>query len=398
MIGKVSTSIFGVIGFAFIARFLQNQLSEYALITSFVGFIVVFADFGLGTLLTREVAAKRADDKYISYIFTLRLIFSIVASFIGGIVIFFFPYSMTVKIGIVILSFANVFYLLSSTIWAIFQAEIRFEKTVIAQVISSFVTCILIILVVFLKLPLLFFIIVPSIGLVLSFVITYFLYPGAIPFMINIRKFKKILRDAWPLAAGVLASVLYFKIDSLILPYFYNPSSHPDLGLYSTAYKIFEVAIVFGGFYITTLFPIFSANLYKKNFVNQFRKYLIYTIFLALAGNIILFVFARIFILIIAGNSFLPAVASLQILSFAAMATILSGFFMTIGIAGGKQLFILKFSVIVAMINVMLNLLIIPKYSFIGASWTTLITQLLILIGGIYVTFLVLKDNNRKLI
>ena len=138
MIGKVSTSIFGVIGFAFIARFLQNQLSEYALITSFVGFIVVFADFGLGTLLTREVAAKRADAKYISYIFTLRLIFSILASFIGSIVIFFFPYSLVVKIGIVILSFANIFYLLSSTIWAIFQAELRLEKTVIAQVISAF--------------------------------------------------------------------------------------------------------------------------------------------------------------------------------------------------------------------------------------------------------------------
>jgi O-antigen/teichoic acid export membrane protein len=393
MIGKVSTSLLGVIGFAFLARYLQEQLGEYALISSFVGFIIIFADFGLGTLLTREVAGKRADEKYVSYVFTLRMLLSVFTTLIGSLVIFFFPYSTTVKIGVVILSLANILYLLASTIWAVFQAELHFEKAVYAQVLSSVITCILIILFVFLKLPLLFFIIAPSIGIILCFIATYILYTGKISLIMNTKAFLNILKEAWPLGAGVIVSVIYFKIDSLILPYFYNPATHPDLGYYSTAYKIFEVAIVFGGYYTATLFPVFSAHLHSKNFMRHFNKYLFYSVILAIAGNIALFIFARIFIFILAGNSFAPAVGSLQILSFAALASILSGFFINIGVAGGKQLLILKFSVITAILNIGLNLLIIPRYSFIGASWTTVATQIFILMTNIYTAILVIKER-----
>src|SRR6266540_527891 len=85
MAGKISTSILGVISFGFLARYLQDQLGEYVLISTFVGFIVIFADLGLGILLTREIASQRADEKYISFIFTLRLLLAVLVTIIGSI-------------------------------------------------------------------------------------------------------------------------------------------------------------------------------------------------------------------------------------------------------------------------------------------------------------------------
>jgi O-antigen/teichoic acid export membrane protein len=114
---------------------------------------------------------------------------------------------------------------------------------------------------------------------------------------------------------------------------------------------------------------------------------------LGVAGCSTLFIFAKLFIFILAGEGFYPATLALQILSFAAVSSILSGFFLNIAIAGGKQLLLLKYSFIAAVLNICLNLLIIPKYSFIGASWTTVVTQLLILIMNIYVAILVIKER-----
>ena len=397
MAGKVSTSILGVISFGFLARYLQNDLGEYVLISSFVGFIVVFADLGLGTLLTREIAAKRADEKYISFIFTLRLFLAVLVTIIGSIAIFFFPYSITVKFGVCLLAIANIFLILGSTLWSVFQAELRYEKIVISQVISSLITCILTIAFVLLKLPLLYFVLASSIGISVCFIITYISYAKTISLKINKKAFLKILKEAWPIGAGIIVSVIYFKIDSLILPFYYDPSTHPDLSYFSTAYKIFEVAIMFGGFYTGTLFPVFSARLQSKNFFLHFKKHLIFSSLLAVSGCVILFIFAKIFIYTLAGQTFAPSVLSLQILSFAAFGSILSGFFLNIAIAGGKQLLLLKYSFIAAVLNICLNILIIPKYSFIGASWTTVATQLLILIINIYAAILVIKERKISL-
>lgn len=392
--GKITTSLLGVISFGILAHYLkEQQFGEYSLIFSFVGFIAVFADLGLGTLLTREIAAKRADEKYISFVFTLRFLLSIFTTLIGSVLIFLFPYSLNVKIGVCLLAAANIFYLLSSITWAIFQAQLRFEKIVIAQVLSSLIACILIVFSVFLSLPFLFFTLASAIATILGFIITYLLYPGTISLKKNSNAFLNILKEAWPLGAGVIVSVIYFKIDSLILPYYYNPSTHPDLGYYSLAYRIFEVAIVFGGYYAATLFPVFSQLLSSKNFIQLFKKHLIYTSLLGIAASIILFIFARIFILILGGINFAPAITSLQILSFAAFASILSGFFLNIGVAGGKQLLVLKLSAVTAILNILLNLLVIPKYSFIGASWTTVFTQVFILATNIYIALLVMRPK-----
>src|SRR5664279_3633662 len=101
--GKIITSILGVISFGVLAHyFTLSQMGEYNLVLNFVGFLTIFADFGLGTLLIRDIANKKADSLTITLIFSLRFLLSIIFIGFGSLLIFAFPYSNEVKIGVVI--------------------------------------------------------------------------------------------------------------------------------------------------------------------------------------------------------------------------------------------------------------------------------------------------------
>lgn len=392
--GKTFTSLLGVIAFSLLAHYFNvEKMGEYNLVFNFVSFLAIFADFGLGTLLIREIASKNADSHKISYIFSLRLILSVIFIGIGSFLIFVFPYSYDVKLGVIIYAFANIFSQVSAIIWSIFQAHFNFIKVVFVQIVISLMNCLLIILAVSLKLPFLLIITLISITAVSGFIITRSILQDKLSFKFNKKQYIAIIYESWPLGAGIVASVFYFKIDALILPYFYNPIHYPDVAYYGTSYKIFEVALVFGGYYTGTLFPHFSSLINSKSFQKDLRKSLFYTLGLAVLGSAGIYIFAKIFIVILGGVKYLPAVTSLQILSLAFFPTILAGYFLDIGVAGKKQFLFFKCTVAAAVVNIILNIIIIPHYSFIGASWITVITQFFILITYIYIALPVIQQK-----
>jgi O-antigen/teichoic acid export membrane protein len=397
-LGKIVTSGLGVVSFGVIAHFFSvEQMGEYNLVLNFVNFLTIFADLGLGTVLQRDIASNEADNLMISNVFGLRLILSVIFIGIGSLLIYLFPYSQNVKIGVIIYAVVNIFSMLSNIIWSVFQAKFLFRKVVIVQVIIAVINTFLLVSAALLHLQFLFFILATCIGMVIGYFISQTLLREKIRYMFDIKKMLTIANEAWPLGAGVLASVIFFKIDSLILPYFYNPNRFPDVGYYGIAYKIFEVAIVFGGLYTQTLFPLFSSLLHKSNFTKEFRKFLFYTIILAILGNVSLFFLSKPFLFILGGEKYYPAVPSLQILSFALSATILSAFFLNIGVAGHKQYLLFKSALIAAILNIGLNLLIIPRYSFIGASWVTLVTQVVILFSYMFIAIVALQQKKLSI-
>lgn len=395
VLGKIVTSGFGVLSFALLTHYLSiSQIGEYNLIISFTGFLVVFADFGLTTLLIREVANHTANELYVGIVFSLRFFLSLFMTIIGICITSLLPYPEIVKIGIGIFSIANIFYLLSSVLWSVFQAKLQFTKVVIPQIITAGMTSAFIGIAIAVKLSFLLTFTLSSLGLVFGFLTTFVIYHKSIAITFSWKKFLPILTQGWPLGLGAIVSVCYFKIDSLILPYYYNPSTHPDLGYYSTAYRLFEVAIVFGGFYINTLYPFFSERIHEKDFIKIAKKYFLYTLTLTLCGSLFLYLFAHLLIGIIGGAKYLPSVSSLQILSLAAFASIMAGFFVNIALAGKRQVLILQFSTVAAVMNIILNIIIIPKYSFIGASWTTVLTQIFLLVTYAYTALLALRNKN----
>ncbi len=396
--GKILTSFLGLLVTAIITRyFSKNTFGEYSLAFTIANFAFIFADFGLAALLIREIAAKRKDLFYIAESFTFRLFLSVGILIVTNIAVQFLPYSQTVKIGVAIASFGSFFLLLSSIIWAVFQAELRFDKLTIAQVSTSIVNFILVVFALLSKLAMLDFIFFSSLSTAIGFLLSlrFLPYKGKL-LAVHIPSLKRIFLDVWPFGISLIVSTGYFKVDSLILSYYYNPASSYDFSYYTIAYKAFEVMTVFGGFFVQALYPYICKIIDTKHFVQDFFRYSIYTCGIASIGFLLLFVFAKPIIFVLGPTTYAPAIPSLQILSLGAAITVLGGYFSSIAAAANKQYRLLQFSVAAFILNVVINLFIIPRYSFIGASWITVLTQGFIMITSLYIVIKKLRQNANE--
>ena len=123
----VALSLFSL---GIIARYLGNEgFGDYSLILSFLYIFNILADLGLYSLLTREISRPGADEKKIaSNVFTIRIVALLIFLGLAVAVIWFFPYTSKVKLGIVIASFGYLFLSAAQVLMGIFQKYLRSIK------------------------------------------------------------------------------------------------------------------------------------------------------------------------------------------------------------------------------------------------------------------------------
>ncbi len=152
------------------------------------------------------------------------------------------------------------------------------------------------------------------------------------------------------------------------------------VGWYNAAYKFIYIFLSFNTLFIISIFPVIS-RFYKTSkesikfaYEHSFKYMLIITIPIA----VLVTVLANKIILLIYGPNYIPSVIALQILIWTIV------FMFVNGISGNflgsinKQPIVTKITAIGAVTNIILNILLIPKYSYIGSSFATVITELII--------------------
>ncbi|OQA93399.1 MAG: Polysaccharide biosynthesis protein [Microgenomates group bacterium ADurb.Bin219] len=393
IIGKILTSLLGFISLSLIARSLGILLfGQYSLIFVYLSLSGIFADFGLVTLLIREIASKRGSKKYLKGIFSLRLLLNLLIFLVAGVFTYFLPFQQTFKLSLILGFASNVILSLSSVFLGVFQAGLRFKLVASSQIITNLIILIFVFWGYWQGKDLLYFIMATLLGNLFGFL--FILKKGYFSpfklFILDKKLFFRIIKDAWPIGLGAIVTTFYLKIDSIVLSFFYNPSFNQDLGIYSSAYKIFEVIGVFIGFFQTTTFPVIASKLNKKNFYLIYQKLIRDSLLIGLLATGCLFLMSEMLINIFS-RDFVVATSSLKILSLALSTRVVSGIWLSVGVAGGKQKELFFVSIAAFIFNLLLNLLIIPRYSFIGASWVTVFTQGFITLANLWVASMVIK-------
>ncbi|MBI4128655.1 MAG: flippase, partial [Parcubacteria group bacterium] len=188
------------------------------------------------------------------------------------------------------------------------------------------------------------------------------------------KQFTGLLHEAWPLAVSTASILVYFKVDTILLSVLVEAR---DVGYYNIAYKIFETILFFPALIAGLVLPLLAGARTERAHFQHIMRRALQSVFLvcipAVAGLAIL---SRPVVVLIAGSEFLPASPSLEILAVALLAVFPAHILSHAIIALGKQRDSMKAYITGAVVNVGLNLVIIPLYSFIGASWTTLATEL----------------------
>ncbi|MGB5896283.1 MAG: flippase [Ignavibacteriaceae bacterium] len=353
----------------------QFGLLSYAI--SFYGLFSAISILGLESISIRElVKYPERRDNILGSVFLLRLVGGIVTIILIALILFISGEPTDISILILIISTSAIFQSFS-VIDYYFRAEVKAKYSVYVMTASVLLTSALKIFLIIVEAPLIYFAIVFSVEFFAAAAGFLLVYKHNKLKIIN-WNFRKetavnLLKDSWPLILSGLAIAIYTKIDQVMIK---NMLDSKELGYYAVAVRLSEAWYFIPIALTNSIYPaiVKAKNVSNKFYFNRMQKLYDILAWLAISIAVPVSIFSRDIINIIFGNEFQSAAPVLTIYIWAGVAVFL-------GVASSQYLITENFTklsffrTLIGMVfNVILNLILIPKYGIIGAAYATLVS------------------------
>ncbi len=191
------------------------------------------------------------------------------------------------------------------------------------------------------------------------------------------------LKAAFPFGLIVAFFLVYYRIDTVMISFFRGDA---EVGQYNAAYSLVAALMFLPSGLVAAMFPKLAGSYRSREddldapFQRAGRWLLVFSLPMAVGGWLL----ADQLILWLLGVTYLPAASALAILTWALpvwFLTFLQGNLLTI-IERQRAVAVVGFVNMTA--NVVLNLIVIPRYGFTGAAATTLLTEVIGMIQLLY--------------
>lgn len=373
----------------FVARILgAGEYGKFSFALAFVSLFVIFFDLGLSGIVTREFAREKEKDKEFLSIISLKILLGASALILIFISSFFITSDFEILRVIWILAIFSFLSNFSEIIYAFFRARQKMEYESWATILDAFLVVGICLFIIFnypsitnLSYAYLFSTLISLFCLLVFFHFRFF----AFKILWRLSIYKKFLAMSWPIALTVLLGTICVYIDSIMMGYL---GQIIETGWYSAAYRIAIFTTVPSTIIATSFYPALS-KIFKESKM-QLQKIWNYYIdsMIALAVPLIVggLVLAPKIINFAYGGDFLPSILAFQILIIMAGMLYFSSPFMHILVVSNQQRKIFWITAAGAVINIILNLILIPRFSLYGAAISTVITYFVILVLFIYFT------------
>lgn len=383
---------FPLITFAYASKTLSvDGIGKVDFSKSVVSYFVLFASLGISTYGIREGAKIRNDRKKFSClvkeIFTINLITTILAYIVFFMVLFTVPKFGAYK-GLLLINSLSIGFTALGLEW-LYGALEEYQYITIRYIVFQII----------------------SFVLLFSFVKTkedYYAYAMIIVFstvgsniinFIHARKFidfwntgklnlKRHIRPIFIFFANTLAGNVQLTLDTAMIGFL---STEYAVGLYSTSVKVNSVCVPVITSLSTVLLPRVSYYVqvgemekYKKLLKQSFECIMI----LALPISCGIFHLSDEVILLFSKADFLPASPCIKILSITIIALPVSMMIASqILIPFGKEQFHLYAIFTGALVNVVINAFLIPRFTYVGAAVGTAVAEALAAILNLIFAF-----------
>jgi O-antigen/teichoic acid export membrane protein len=379
IVGGVLSKVMGVLLVIYAARQLGTEgFGLYSFVLSLLGIFYILTDFGLGTLATRDLARDPGQEaKYFGNIFLLRLGFSLLAAagMVGAVAALGHPAEWVKLAAVAALSLfftSNI-----DTCSAIFNAHEHMEIPSMISVIATVLRVGISLGALASGADVLILLWIYSFAALLQFLLSFFLLSSRLrpEFKVDWAFWKKLLLQAYPLALANLFSVIYFRIDTVMLA---SMSGERAVGLYNAAYRLLEFTIIFPAYYCGAVFPVISAS-YQTNpqrFRLIYRRSIKYMLMASLPLALGVAALAHRFIDVLYGPVYGPCAPALLVLMWCLVLIAVNSINAPYLIVMGRQKVISLLLLASMLLNIGLNFYAIPRYGIRGAAWVTLISEM----------------------
>lgn len=366
----------------YVARYLGPQrfgLLNYAL--SFVGLFSVLATLGLDQIAVREFVKESAErESILGTVFGLKLIGALIVIGFVFFALYFTGNDTPTKLLILIIT-AGLIFQSFNVIDFYFQSQVVSKFVVFAQVFQLIISSVAKISLVLLEANLLWFALVILIdSAVLAVGLLYFLslrHKGLVSsWRFDVALAKRLLKESWPLALSGLVVTVYMKIDQVMIKEMLDAEA---VGRYAVAVRLSEVWYFFPTIILKSLFPAIISMRENNEEIYNIRLQQLHDMlsFVAFPIALVIFFFSEEMIAFLFGEQFQGAGAILAVHIWAGLLVFPGNVRAHLIVIENKQVVALVFRSIGAILNVILNYMLIPKFGAIGAAWATLASYIL---------------------
>jgi len=387
----------GFFYFIFLARSLGvNIFGIYCFTLSFIYNFYPVADFGLERLILRDISRESENCQYyFSRLLPLRILLSVISIILALLLglllgqsnkqlLYFFLFGLTIfpyNLIFLLTSFQNakekmrysaviaILSILFSVVFGTIFVNLHFS---LSWILLSFFfgnTALLLILLKSLK----------KIGIELKIVIDF-------PF------WKKSLSQSWVFAVLLIISVFYLRLSVILVGLIKDSYS---VGIYSSGYKFIEALILLPQSLALALFPLSSRMIIdnKEKLKKIYLKGLAVLFLFSLPVFLIFQIFPTIIINLSYGDKFIEASSLFPVFGVAVI------LFFVNSLSGNiiqNSTYVQKFipaAILNFIISLILLIILIPRYSLLGAAWGVVFSE----IAGFFINnYFVFKIFKRR--
>lgn len=384
-IRQICTILFPLITLPYASRVLQtDNYGKINFVTSYISYFSILSALGISTYAIREGAPIRAEKKkineFVKQVFSINITSTVIAYLALLLSVFALEMLWDYKVLIFIYAISIALTTIGvEWVLSIYEDYIFITlQSIILQAVSLF--C-------------MFLFVKTKKDLYTYAIISVAANSGAnIISTLYVRKYIKIrftfnmnlkthLKPLLILLCNTIAMVIYVNSDITILGFLTNDT---NVGIYSVTVKIYTGIKQLLNAVLAVSIPrivIYLDSKNKEKYNALLSKILVSLLIVLLPVMVGMFCLSDELIYIIAGEAYISGAIALRILSIALCFSIGAGFYANaILITNKLEVKVLKSTLIAAVMNVLLNFFLIKAWEQNGAAFTTMISELFVLI------------------
>jgi O-antigen/teichoic acid export membrane protein len=375
---KILRMVVGLFVGIWVARYLgPEKFGLFSYAQSFVGLFTAFATLGLDGIVIRELVKDESKrDELLGTAFWLKVLGAFITLGFLTIAIAFTTNDHFTNIIIFIIASATIFQSFN-VIDMYFQSKVMSRYVVFANIASLLITSAIKIVLILNKAPLIDFVWVvlfDSFVLAMGYMYVYLHNHLSVKsWIFKLGVAKQLLRDSWPLILSGMVIAIYMRIDQVMIKEMMNSAA---VGQYAAAVRLSEAWYFIPTVIASSLFPaiINAKKVSEELYYARLQKLYDLMVWMAIAIALPMTFLSDWVVHLLYGGQYNQAGGVLMI-------HIWAGVFVSLGVAGAyytienytRILFLKTF--IGALLNIVLNYILIPKFGILYVAVATLISQ-----------------------